>query len=457
LLNVVQLLTAVRSGQDDPGRSARRLLALLLAVPILAGGLLLSPAQTARADQLSDALAQQQTLERKIASQKTRVAELTKLQASLSGQIASTRRSLSGVNADLVAVRGQVDQMIAQIAVVQAQYDQLVEQIQDLDAQVIQLRAEEALKVEELAAQKAQLADRIRNVYDVDRTSLLELVLSTDSFTDLLSEAGYYMDVAAQDRALAEGIQRDQAVLAALRETILVTRAETDQLRIEAADQKARLDGQLADLREAQAQLEKLEAETRRLLEAQRAAHAQLGQSKAEAERILSEASAAERALQKQIDELVAQQYRGGRIPSVYNGTFDWPMDGRITQEFGCTGFSWEPPLGGCAHFHRGIDIAAPMYTPIRAAGPGTVVFAGPNPYDAYPKAWIVIIVHSTQLRTWYGHVDNVTKPPTVRSGDVVRQGEVIAYNGMTGRTTGPHLHWMVEFEGDFVNPRLFL
>ncbi len=97
------------------------------------------------------------------------------------------------------------------------------------------------------------------------------------------------------------------------------------------------------------------------------------------------------------------------------------------------------------------------MYTPIEAAGNGTVLFAGPNPYDPYPKAWVVVIAHSQSLITWYGHVDNATKPPTVRAGDLVREGEVIAYVGMTGRTTGPHLHWGVQLYERFVNPRLLL
>ena len=435
----------------------RRLLSLFLVIPVLAGGLLISPAQTASADQLSDAMAQQRALEQKIQTQKSRIVELSKLQTTLSGQIASTKRDLAGVNADLSAVQKQVGDMVAQIAVVQARYDELVAQIKDLDAQLIQLRAEEALKAEDLAARKAQLADRIRNTYDVDQTSLLELILSSDSFTDLLAEASYYLDIAALDRALARQIEEDQRVLATLRETNRSTRAATDELRVVQAATKVQLDGELADLRDAQGKLQALEAETKRLLDAQRAAYSQLNQSKAEADRALQESEAAEKALQKQIDELVAQQYRLGRIPSIYNGTLVWPMVGTITQEYGCTGYSWEPPLGNCDHFHNGIDVAAPMYTPIKSSGPGTVVFAGANPYDPYPKAWIVIVAHSTGLRTWYAHVDNAAKPPPVRAGDTVRQGQVIAYEGMTGRTTGPHLHWMVELDGVFVNPRLFL
>jgi murein DD-endopeptidase MepM/ murein hydrolase activator NlpD len=97
------------------------------------------------------------------------------------------------------------------------------------------------------------------------------------------------------------------------------------------------------------------------------------------------------------------------------------------------------------------------MYTPIRAAGPGVVLFAGPNPYDRRPKAWIVIVAHSQDLVTWYAHVDDSAHPIPVRAGDHVVTGQVIAYEGMTGRTTGPHLHWMVELNGSFANPRLFL
>jgi murein DD-endopeptidase MepM/ murein hydrolase activator NlpD len=132
-------------------------------------------------------------------------------------------------------------------------------------------------------------------------------------------------------------------------------------------------------------------------------------------------------------------------------------MSGTITQEYGCTGFRWEPRRGNCRHFHSGIDIAAPLYTAVRAAGSGVVVFAGPNPYDRSPRAWIVIIAHAENLVTWYAHLDNRSHPIAVRPGDKVVTGEIIAYEGLTGRTTGPHLHWLVESNDSFMNPRLFL
>ncbi|MEX2011849.1 MAG: peptidoglycan DD-metalloendopeptidase family protein [Chloroflexota bacterium] len=439
-----------------PGRRARRLLLLLLIVPLMSG-LFVAPAGRVAGDELSDAISKQKAIEKRIASQKNQVSQLNAFQADLRAEIAATARALRGINADLGAIRVRVNAMAKQIEEVKAKYDALVMELEALDAELVRVEAEEVAKRQQLGERRAYLASRLRNAYDTDRTSMLETFLSGGSFSDVLTEVSYQLDIGEQDRALAQQIIEDQETLAALHQTVLSTRQETNLLRQETAVQKLDLDKQMADLQEAQAQLKKLERDTARALARQKAAFAKMARNKAALRKSMAAAAASQRALAAKIDRLVREQARQGRIPSEYNGTLEWPMAGSVTQNFGCTGFAWEPPLGDCAHFHKGIDIAAPMYTPIRAAGAGTVVFAGPNPYDPYPKAWIVIIAHSANLQTWYGHVDNSVRPPTVHPGQWVRAGQVIAYNGMTGRTTGPHLHWMAEFNGGFANPRVFL
>ena len=440
-----------------PGRGRARRLRLLLIIPLLVGLFGVPSASPVAGDELSDAIARQKALEEQIKSQQGQVAKLNTLQADLQKQIAATKKELAGINADIVAVRAQIDAMVIQIGLVQQAYDNLVYELQVMDTQLARLVDQERAKRQELRERKALLAERIRAAYETDQTSPLELFLSGATFTDVLSEVSYSIDVAEQDKALAEQIAADRETLAALHATVESTRGQTDDLRKETAAQKRELDRQLEDLEVAKAQLVELEKQTAAELAKQKQAFATLESNEAALKKSIAEAAAAQRALEERIDRLVREQARAGNIPSEFNGTLSWPMAGTVTQNFGCTGFSWEPPLGDCAHFHRGIDIAAPMYTPIRAAGDGTVVFAGPNPYDPVPKAWIVIIAHSTNLVTWYGHVDNAVKPPAVRAGQFVRDGQVIAYNGVTGRTTGPHLHWMVEFNGSFVNPRLFL
>jgi murein DD-endopeptidase MepM/ murein hydrolase activator NlpD len=437
-----------------PGRG----LILFLLLTTLSGGIFVGGSVTpARADALSDAIAKQKALEAQIARQKAQMAAIAARQKSLGVTLASTRTSLGQVNADLFSVRGQVVAATVEVAQAEADVQALDTQVVKLDLELADLQAREARQQVELDARKAALADRMRQAYDTDRTSLLETVLSGGAFTDVLAEVSYHLDLGQQDRLLADQIVADQKVLAVLAQTVASTRTQTETMRATADAQRQQLDAELQGLADARSRLATLEAETSRLLAQQQATYAAMNSDKAKLAAAMAETEKAEKELQKQIDRLVAEQARGGRIPSIYNGTLDWPMGGTVTQEFGCTGFAWEPRLGNCAHYHTGIDIAAPMYTPIRAAGPGVVLFAGPNPWDPRPKAWIVVIAHSSQLVTWYAHVDNGPYPIPVHVGDHVVKGEIIAYEGMTGRTTGPHLHWMVELNSTFSNPRLFL
>lgn len=445
-------------GWSPPRRRAGGGLFLALLLTSVLGGLFVgAPPSPARADQLADAIAKQRSLEAQIARQKAQVTALIEGQAALGAELAKTKSSLEQINADLTAVRTQVVRMTVDVAVAQGQVDELDALVSKLDLELRDVAAREAAKLAQLNERKAVLAGRIRLAYDTDRTTLLETMLSSDTFTDVLAEVSYQLDFAEQDKVLAEQIVADQKVLAVLHATVVSTREQTEAMRAAADARRAQLDTQLADLAAARDRLAQLEAETERLLREQQATYARMAAEQADLVKQIAASEKAQEDLQREIDRLVAEQSRGGAIPSRYNGTLEWPMAGRITQEFGCTGFSWEPPKGDCANFHSGIDIAAPMYTPIRAAGPGVVLFAGPNPYDRVPKAWIVIIAHAENLVTWYAHVDDATRPPAVRAGQTVVTGQIVAYVGVTGRTTGPHVDWRVEFNGSFVNPRLFL
>jgi len=445
-------------GWSGPRRRAGRGLLLFLILGSAVGGLFVgTPPSATRADDLANAVAKHKALEAQIAKQKAKVAALMTRQKTLSGELAKTKTSLAEINTDLVSVRSRVVGMTVDVALAQGQVDELDALVARLDLQLADVEGREAVKLEELRQRKAVLAERIRLAYDTDRTTLLETMLSSDTFTDVLSEVSYHLDLAEQDRILAEQIVADQKVLVVIHDTVESTREQTRTMRADADARRAELDTQLESLAQARDQLSRLETETERLLADQQATYAKMAKASAKLESQIAASEKAEEALQKEIDRLVKERARRGSIPSRYNGSLKWPMAGTITQEYGCTGFSWEPRRGRCRHFHSGIDIAAPMYTAVRAAGAGVVLFAGPNPYDRSPRAWIVIIAHAENLVTWYAHLDNRAHPIEVRPGDKVVTGEVIAYEGMTGRTTGPHLHWMVEFNDNFMNPRLFL
>jgi murein DD-endopeptidase MepM/ murein hydrolase activator NlpD len=436
-------------------RHRRQLFAALLVVPLVFG-LFAAPAIApgpVQGDELADAQAQQAALARKIKQQKALIAGLNSSQASLQGRISRTTSQLNGITDDLAATRKQVNAMVKDIGKVEADYAKLVKELGDLDLQLTRIGQTETQKKEELGRRKAELSQRIRDAWEAERTSLLETFLSGATFTDMLKEMSTQLDAAEQDRVLAQQIALDRETLLSLHQTVVATRAQTNTLRQETAVQKQKLDARLAELEKARAKLVKLEKAAKAALARQKAQYAKLSSDKAKLRKTLAAAAAAKRKLQRKIDSLVAKQFNNGNIPSRYNGTLRWPMSGSVSQGFGCTGFSWEPRVGGCAHFHSGIDLVAPYGTAVHASGAGRVVYCGWNYADGADPAWIVIIAHSASLTSWYAHM---TPSCPVHAGSTVSAGQVIGHEGNTGHSTGAHLHWMIEFNGRFVNPRLF-
>ncbi len=421
-------------------------------------GMLGAPASppSVHADELSDARARAAQAKKDVAAQKAEIAKLSALQSGLAQDIQNTAIELRGINADLSAVKNKIVTMQSKIDAVRADYNALVVEVKSLDAQLVVVEAQEVAKRTQLAERKALLAERVRSAYDTDRTSLLESFLSGGTFTDLLAEVSNFIDVGEQDQALAAQITVDQETLASLHATTQDTRTRVDDLRQQTAAQKRALDKSLAALNDAKAQLKLLEKRTATALAVQKRAYATIQHNKAAAKVALARAAAAQKRLQAQVAAIIRKQLNTGNIPSAYNGTLQWPMAGAVTQPFGCTGFSWEPPYGGCSHFHQGIDIVAPQGTPVHASGDGTIVYIGWNYADGPDPAWIVIIAHSQGLQTWYAHM-SPQHPGGISNGSHVSAGQVIGYEGNTGHSTGAHLHWAVMLNGTFVNPRLFL
>jgi len=117
------------------------------------------------------------------------------------------------------------------------------------------------------------------------------------------------------------------------------------------------------------------------------------------------------------------------------------PVKGLITAGYGYR----KSPFTGQKEFHEGLDIAAPYGSQIVATADGIVTFAGP--LAAYGN--VVFVDHGHGFSTFYGHCSSYR----VREGQRVRRGEVIAYIGTTGRTTGPHVHYEVHVNGIISNP----
>ena len=122
-----------------------------------------------------------------------------------------------------------------------------------------------------------------------------------------------------------------------------------------------------------------------------------------------------------------------------------WPIRGWVTSGFGFR----KSPFTGLREKHEGLDIAARRGSPVKTPADGTVVVAGKE----YGYGNMVEIDHGYGFMTRFGH----NSKHLVKVGDKVFRGQVIALVGNTGRSTGPHLHYEVIFNGIPVNPKSYI
>lgn len=137
-------------------------------------------------------------------------------------------------------------------------------------------------------------------------------------------------------------------------------------------------------------------------------------------------------------------EYFDAKGNSVRKSLLRTPINGaRISSGFGMR----RHPVLGYSKMHKGTDFAAPTGTPIFAAGAGVITYYGvKGGYGNYTQ-----IRHNSEYSTAYGHASRFNKK--FRVGSKVKQGDVIAYVGTTGRSTGPHLHFEVLYRGKQINP----
>ena len=121
-----------------------------------------------------------------------------------------------------------------------------------------------------------------------------------------------------------------------------------------------------------------------------------------------------------------------------------WPLQGSVNSEFGNRRSPWAPNL----EFHGGIDIAAAVGSPVHAPAPGVVIFANRHPEFGL----LLLIDHGQAITSLYGHLSRLNVAVNQR----VERGSLLAWSGNTGRSSGPHLHYEIQVNGQPVNPHTY-
>ena len=372
---------------------------------------------------------------------------------------------IAHLNDHVQTVRQREDALRSQIAAVSSQIRSLEAHVGDVASQLQTLESDLSLHQQRLAklnelyvARTRQLAflrrlyhasvdrlnQRIVDIYESEQTDVVGVVLSAGSFDELLDQIDYVKTIGEQDKKIASQVRRSRDQVHAERERTKHARASMqEEVRAIAVrtDQKRLVKEQLLADRSSlstarehkKVGLDSLTATERAEAEEIDALQAQSASLGAQI-RAAQEAAARRAAAQSQSSSSVP-----AAAPSGNPGGLQWPVSGPVTSPFG---WRW-------GRMHEGIDIAVSSGTPVHAAASGTVIYAGWM--SGYGN--LVAIDHGGGLSTAYGHNTSVA----VAVGQHVNQGEVIAYSGSTGHSTGPHVHFEVRVGGSPVDPLGYL
>jgi len=144
--------------------------------------------------------------------------------------------------------------------------------------------------------------------------------------------------------------------------------------------------------------------------------------------------------------KLVRKAQKTENLTPYWKNGFIMPIEGRISGKFGGQRIMNDVKKNP----HAGMDIAAPLGSPIKASGDGVITLDQP---DLFYSGNVIIIDHGYGLHTIYAHLKHIN----VKKGDKVSQGDIIGTVGQTGRATGPHLHWGASAHGTKFNPTSLL
>ena len=319
--------------------------------------------------------------------------------------------------AQLLTARSLADVVAAQARIAQ-------DELAALDDQTAQLASDESEIVAQLAALQKASEERRANRDRLTRDALR--LAAPETVTRPLNLNALQLEAFDELTALERGLHAQQELL---------------------ADRQA----QLAQLGEAvaakQAQLVRLSGRARYLASAAAAGDESYRAAQAAVLAALAnEASAVEIALAQLVASATPQT-------ATEDVTWSLPVRGAITQPFGPSALPLEPPVSfrgvTYPHFHDAIDLAAPLGAPVTAAADGQVTFVGHLP----DGAMVVLIAHAGGIVSLYAHLDDTFVRPPVRTGQSVTRGQVVGFVGLTGITTGPHLHFGVRRDGVPVDP----
>lgn len=388
------------------GSLVRPLAWLLILCGMLAAALSYTPTDPAYA-QSTDAIQEQ-------------IDEINRQRQELEAEIAEYQRQLNEVAGQRQTLQGSIRSLDISRNRTATQIRDIEKKIAGANLKLSKLGIEMRDKEEQIQLNQAAIAASIRAIDGADDTSLVEMIFAADDLTEAWVAVDNLQTLSRALQQRTDALSEAKIALAGQQQAVASTKTE--------------LSGANADLTSQQRALDINRRETNTLLQ-------QTQSQESAYQTLIAQKRAEQASFEAALFQLASQLTNTSdpsTIPAAGKGILSWPLDSvRITQYFGKTAFSGRLYASGT---HDGVDFAASVGTPVRAALAGTVseINEGAAPNCQYGK-W-VLIKHANGLATLYAHLSSIA----VSSGQSVSSGQVIGYAGMTGYATGPHLHFTV-------------
>lgn len=369
-------------------------------------------------------------LEDELRQNEQNLQQLKSQQEQAQQEVVRTQRVQAAAAADLQQVEASLFAKIEEVHATQFQIDRLQIEIHSLSRDI-------SMQENLLADEQEIASSRVRALYKLSRVSPLEYVLTASSFSDALNRISIFQRILGDDVRHIRATQERKAELDAKRAALQQKHGEIDLLRIQREQQQAQLEG--------------LKAERETLLANAEQSAANAARRNASLEQEINLREAENIAIQADI-EAAYERLRAGlfELPEVAGPDWRRPTGGYVSAGWGAR--TW------LQIFHTGIDYAIARRSPVVASQAGRVIKVGyaipGNPWSSY--GMMVIIQHSWSEASLYAHLDDSRALP-VKEGDGVLRGQTIGFVGMTGFTSGPHLHFEIRVDNVPKNPNSWL
>ena len=350
----------------------------------------------------------------------------------VNSEIEDKKEELEDVQSEKSQTMSEVEDLTTQIADYQLQIDELNSQISDLNSKIeeSQKKVDEAQK--EYEENKELAEERLIVMQESGDTTYLDLILTSDSITDLISSYYLASELAQADTELLNGLEQE--------------RQNLENAKAELENNKTELDNAKNTKEDASAQLQSLKDEKDKQVE-------QLSQEEKDLQAEIDELVSHESSIRSEIERM-KKEYDNNNSGGSNSNTdtssfgFGWPVsNNRIGTGYGVSGSMWS------SGYHTGVDFPVGKGTPVYAVGDGQVFDTGYN--RAYGN--FVEIYHGNNVYSFYAHASSVN----VSKGQRVTKGQQIMLSGATGNVTGAHLHFEIRTPGygysSCVNPMPYL